>query len=632
MFKMRFFNLDSSGRRQLRDPTLRYPLSTTKPALSSAPAPSIPLVRAPPPADLPLGTSIPPHEPHAVSVSLPEWRDVIGYEENTARVHDSLQAGYPRFVYASAVQDLFIACRTRFAHPGEDVLVLPTRADADACRAFLVAQHPGTRVRVIEYALSRVLGARGVRLEVVAFPADLAKTAKAFWQHSGAIVSSRMAEHAMRLIGDAERHPQTVDPHCVATRRCPDPLQSLPAEFKALTSAADAKCVVKRRIASYFDAAADDVFLFSCGMNAIWHAHRAVTRLRPGKTVQFGFPYLDTLKIQEKFNAHGVVFLGHGDENDLQTLSTLARDANPPISAVFCEFPSNPLLKVPPLHAIRALADKHGFMIVVDDTIASFANVNVLPVADVVVSSLTKVFSGDSNVMGGSMVLNPSSRFYNQLKQHMQMQYEDGLWDDDAIFLEYNSRPFAERVRVINRNTEVVVDYLAKSPLVNQVFYPTLTDRAAYDAFRVASSDSGYGALLSVQFPTEVQAATFYDALHVAKGPSLGTTFTLACPYTIMAHYTELAWAAEFGVCRWLVRISVGTEDVGVLLDILRRALATVEALAPAGTGKDKVEKAVVPVKGVLGQEVDACDMLERPRHGGHGMPIRCFAPVASWL
>ena len=43
-------------------------------------------------------------------------------------------------------------------------------------------------------------------------------------------------------------------------------------------------------------------------------------------------------------------------------------------------------------------------MIVVDETIAGFVNVEVLPLADVVVSSLTKVFSGDSNVMGGRLV------------------------------------------------------------------------------------------------------------------------------------------------------------------------------------------------------------------------------------
>lgn len=43
-------------------------------------------------------------------------------------------------------------------------------------------------------------------------------------------------------------------------------------------------------------------------------------------------------------------------------------------------------------------------MIVVDETIAGFVNVEVAGLADVVCSSLTKVFSGDSNVMGGSLV------------------------------------------------------------------------------------------------------------------------------------------------------------------------------------------------------------------------------------
>lgn len=71
------------------------------------------------------------------------------------------------------------------------------------------------------------------------------------------------------------------------------------------------------------------------------------------------------------------------------------------IQALFCEFPSNPLLKTPPMQRLRALADKYSFAIVVDETIGNFMNINVLPYADIVVSSLTKVFSGASNVMGG---------------------------------------------------------------------------------------------------------------------------------------------------------------------------------------------------------------------------------------
>lgn len=44
-----------------------------------------------------LGLAVPPHTPHAISVSLPTWRDNVGYEEGEKRVMDSMVCGYPRF-------------------------------------------------------------------------------------------------------------------------------------------------------------------------------------------------------------------------------------------------------------------------------------------------------------------------------------------------------------------------------------------------------------------------------------------------------------------------------------------------------------------------------------------------------
>ena len=57
------------------------------------------------------------------------------------------------------------------------------------------------------------------------------------------------------------------------------------------------------------------------------------------------------------------------------------------------------------------------------------------------------------------------------------------------------------------------------------------------------------------------KAERFYDALEVSKGPSLGTNFTLACPYVLLAHYNELEWAEECGLPKHLLRVSVGLED-----------------------------------------------------------------------
>lgn len=109
------------------------------------------------------------------------------------------------------------------------------------------------------------------------------------------------------------------------------------------------------------------------------------------------------------------------------------------------------------------------------------------------------------------------------------------------------------------------------------MFYPKFTNRNHFDAVKVDSETSGYGGLFSVILKDEKSAATFYDHLNCAKGPSLGTNFTLCSPYTILAHYYELDWAAQFGVPRHLVRVSVGLEDRERLLAMFSSALDAVE-------------------------------------------------------
>jgi cystathionine gamma-synthase len=94
------------------------------------------------------------------------------------------------------------------------------------------------------------------------------------------------------------------------------------------------------------------------------------------------------------------LFYGDGSSRDLDDLEERLQKGERYL-ALFCEFPGNPLLKTPDLGRIRALGNKYDFLVIVDETVGNFLNVHVLPAADVVVSSLTKIFSGDSNVMGG---------------------------------------------------------------------------------------------------------------------------------------------------------------------------------------------------------------------------------------
>ncbi|KAI0198678.1 pyridoxal phosphate-dependent transferase [Astrocystis sublimbata] len=318
-----------------------------------------------------------------------------------------------------------------------------------------------------------------------------------------------------------------------------------------------------------------DIYLTPCGMNAIFTSHQALLQARPPqKSVNFGFPYVDTLKILQKFGP-GAVFYGHGSSADLDDLEARLKGGER-VLALFCEFPGNPLLTCPDLKRIRTLADTYDFAVVVDETIGNFVNVNVLPLADIVVSSLTKIFSGDCNVMGGSIILNPSGKFYTSLKTSMAAVFEDNYWCEDVMFMERNSRDFVTRIDRVNVNAETISDALQAHPLVDKVFYPKCNaSRANYEACRLPKG--GYGGLLSCTLKSKALSIAFYDALETAKGPSLGTNFTLTSPYVILAHYQELDWAASFGVDPNLLRISVGLEDD--LGEIFARALKAAEAV-----------------------------------------------------
>ena len=162
--------------------------------------------------------------------------------------------------------------------------------------------------------------------------------------------------------------------------------------------------------------------------------------------------------------------------------------------------------------------------------------------------------------MGGSTILNPEGRYFAQLKKIKEVEYEDNYWAEDIIFMERNSRHFVSRIEKINDNAELICDILRTHPLVKNLYYPKYnSSREYYDACR--TPNGGYGGLLSFEFHTKAQAIAFYDRIETAKGPSLGTNFTLISPYVVLAHYLELDWASQFGVPADLLRVSVGLED-----------------------------------------------------------------------
>ena len=299
----------------------------------------------------------------------------------------------------------------------------------------------------------------------------------------------------------------------------------------------------------------------------------AVARRPEGANVQFGFPYVDTLKILQDFG-HRSAFFPLGNKIDLKMLNRMAMIDR--IAAVFCEFPSNPLLNSPDLAALAQIARNGQFPLIVDDTISTAANVDLLPAADLVVTSLTKYFTGRGDVMGGAVVLNPKSPIHESLVAALRSEYEDTVWAENLTLMERYSEDYLERMRQVNRTTEQVCDWLAARPEVKTVYYPKFQTRELYDRYR--RHDGGYSGLFSLLLKDAARTSEpFYNALAFCKGPNLGTVFSLCCPFTMLAHYDELEWAEQCGVSRYLLRFSIGLEPVEELIARLERALTATQ-------------------------------------------------------
>jgi cystathionine gamma-synthase len=312
------------------------------------------------------------------------------------------------------------------------------------------------------------------------------------------------------------------------------------------------------------------VFLAPTGMAAIFAALRAVLERSPGRpTAQLGFPYVDTLKLQQKFGPGGILLHHLGTiESKLRSLVDRER-----LAACFCEIPGNPLLGSVDLSQISPLLREHQVPLIVDDVVATPINVDVSRQADLIVTSLTKFVVGTGDAMGGALICNPRSPLHNELKRLVQAKHESLLWGADAVVLDQQALDFPRRMQQHNRNGLLIAERLRQHPAIERVWYPKWEFAQAYEAVR--RPDGGWGALLTFLPKNADQSApAIYDRLALCKGPSLGTVFTLACPFTLLAHYTELDWAEACGVSRYLIRLSVGLEDSEELWQRLDSALS----------------------------------------------------------
>ncbi|CCE92814.1 cystathionine gamma-synthase TDEL_0E05710 [Torulaspora delbrueckii] len=547
--------------------------------------------------EIEFGKPLPSNLDYAVSFGIPTWDSAIGYVEKNPDVISKMDTGYPRYFPQPPIQKLCNHFIKKFGCDSESCRPFPSYNLAKKCLEF-VKSIPGSTAHLEVETFQLVADGKSPKQRlVVTIAAVLASgddfdVVREYWKLRGECVSSRLAESLHQLLTAPDSRRQEAEAKF----------------FLANEEGNHAKKLIKQRIVDNhcnpFGSNSNgeelvlnpdtDAYLVSSGMSSIftardilsfWEEKRA-SKHSLGKKSQlcktaavFGFPFKDTKVIMEKFGH--CQFFGVGDSKDVAELKKYLDTSDHRILAAFVETPSNPLLNMPDLTGLRKLANEYGFFIVIDDTIGGL-NVDILPYADIVCTSLTKLFNGSSNVMGGSLILNPKSSLYSSARAFVESDgFEDLLWCEDAKVLEINSRDFEDRTVRANKNTERLLSELIlvnEGKVFKKIYYPTVSSEETFKNYEaVRNKLGGYGCMFSMAFYSEEDSKAFYDSLKVFKGPSNGTNFTLACPYVQLAHRFELEEVSKFGADPNLIRVSVGLEDSQWLLDVFSDAINMLE-------------------------------------------------------
>jgi cystathionine gamma-synthase len=462
-----------------------------------------------------------PDDPHACSVGLTTIDSTLRFCEGEEGV---LSRGYPRFVVTKEVLGLSKVSTETAAR-----LPFPSRATA-ADAAYLArtyADNEGAEIRE----------SNGL------FWLDNTAENRMAWQNTGLGISSRQAQAISegRDENDEEKRSSAV-------------------------------AAIKGKISKHTECDVSDIYLFPTGMAAIYTIDKVLKHLGKGKpSVQFGFSYTDTHTVQRNYGPHenpasNNVDLRSGSYRELEDYV-----GDRMLRGLFTEVPSNPKLWTPDLGRLdKIVGDKAP--IVIDDTIATMFNIDPSALPDSVVArvtSLTKFFSCVGNVMGGSVVLRKASPHYEAVKDTLEGMYESNIWHEDAAVLAENSKLFERVMPVINANADMVAKWLTEylvgptKPL-KDVFYPSVSqEKPLYD--KLKRRGAGYSGLMSMVFNNPEKAYASFDRVRVSKGPSLGTLFSLGCPYTHLAHH-PVESVSKFGVPPDLLRFSIGVENPQNLL------------------------------------------------------------------
>lgn len=240
---------------------------------------------------------------------------------------------------------------------------------------------------------------------------------------------------------------------------------------------------------------------------------------------------------------------------------------------VWVETPSNPALFVTDIAAVAEVAHARGVPLLVDNTTATAALQRPLELgADIILLSLTKFICGNATVLGGA-IIGPEALI------------EDVRWNTTEFigavlqpFEAWLTLQFIEtlslRMRRHSENAQQVAEFLDAHPRVGRVNYPGLPDHPQHELATMQMQAGG--GMLSFVAPGGIEGAgKVIDRFKlITHAVTFGTSRTICMhPATITHEHMTPEEREKAGIPDGLIRLSVGLEDAGDIIQDLSQAL-----------------------------------------------------------
>ncbi len=267
---------------------------------------------------------------------------------------------------------------------------------------------------------------------------------------------------------------------------------------------------------------------------------------------------------------------------DTSDLAAVAAAITPQTRLVFIETPSNPTLTLSDIEAVSAIAKavRKDITVVVDNTFQTPILLRPLDLgADVVVYSTTKHIEGHSAALGGAITSRDKTlldrlRFIRKATGAIQTP-----WHAWLTLRGIKTLPL--RIRQQSRNAQRIARWLQTRPEVARVLYPGLDSFPQRDLARRLHGEL-HGGVVAFELVGGVPAgeSLLNNVKLCALVEHVGSVETLLTHPATMTHADvprEQRIAA--GITDGLVRLSVGLEDPGDVIDDLDQALAARERL-----------------------------------------------------